>query len=187
MLNRHLYNILELLSQPFSKLLSTYTLHRNNPTIKYYSLHVLRSVLFIMRLLHTSDLVVRDVMEPSPPPFAILSHTWDEAELSFQDLNSAHFQSKVGFAKIQESCKIAAVQYRWIWIDTCCIDKSSSAELSEAINSMYRWYAESEICYVYLADFEEDRASLEGLQKCRWFKRGWTLQELLAPSKVIFF
>jgi len=140
-----------------------------------------------MRLLHTSDLVVRDVMEPSPPPFAILSHTWDEAELSFQDLNSAHFQSKVGFAKIQESCKIAAVQYRWIWIDTCCIDKSSSAELSEAINSMYRWYAESEICYVYLADFEEDRASLEGLQKCRWFKRGWTLQELLAPSKVIFF
>jgi hypothetical protein len=96
----------------------------------------------------------------------------------------------------------------YIWIDTCCIDKSSSAELSEAINSMYRWYEESEVCYAYLEDVEEDyenacedpdkdanNGSIKSLnenvekniRKSRWFTRGWTLQELVAPSQIIFF
>ena len=65
--------------------------------------------------------------------------------------------------------------------DLCCIDKTSSAELSEAINSMYRWYQESGVCYAYLADVPPNAFS-----KSRWFTRGWTLQELIAPSTVIF-
>jgi len=97
---------------------------------------------------------------------------------------------------------------RYLWIDTCCIDKSSSAELSEAINSMYRWYEESNVCYAYLEDVEEDYQDasedpvedtnndsikrLNGkvekkIRKSRWFTRGWTLQELIAPSQISFF
>jgi hypothetical protein len=65
--------------------------------------------------------------------------------------------------------------------NTCYIDKTSSAELSEAINSMYHWYQESGVCYTYLADVPPNAFS-----KSRWFTRGWTLQELIAPSTVIF-
>ncbi|KAF2753318.1 hypothetical protein EJ05DRAFT_426574, partial [Pseudovirgaria hyperparasitica] len=71
----------------------------------------------------------------------------------------------------------------WVWIDTCCIDKSSSAELAEAINSMYAWYARAEKCYVYLTDVTD----AAHLSSSRWFTRGWTLQELLAPRTVQFF
>ncbi|KAF2181339.1 HET-domain-containing protein [Zopfia rhizophila CBS 207.26] len=140
-----------------------------------------------MRLLHTTTLIAEEVTKLPIPPYAILSHTWDETELSLQDLQSPDRESKAGYKKIQQSCEIAKSRHSCIWIDTCCIDKSSSAELSEAINSMYRWYEDSEICHVYLADFESDQASVEGLRKCKWFTRGWTLQELLAPSNVIFW
>lgn len=112
------------------------------------------------------------------PPYAILSHTWGDEELSLQQFTTSepHAQSK-GFQKIQ-SASAQAVQdgHRYLWVDTVCIDKTSSAELSEAINSMFNWYSEAEACYVYLEDFDQD------LGKCRWFSRGWTLQELLAPS-----
>lgn len=76
----------------------------------------------------------------------------------------------------------------YAWVDTCCIDKTSSAELSEAINSMYRWYADSKVCYVYLVDADASKpATHENLQYCRWWTRGWTLQELLAPRKQVFY
>src|ERR1700733_11317378 len=79
----------------------------------------------------------------------------------------------------------AADGFHYIWIDTCCIDKASSAELSEAINSTYRWYHESGVCYAYLADVPPNAVDDE-FAKSRWFTRGWTLQELIAPSTVIF-
>lgn len=127
------------------------------------------------------------------PPYAILSHTWSFREVSFQDLArpvSQYFKLP-GFQKARKCCRLAERHgLPYLWIDTCCIDQKSSAELSEAINSMYQWYKNAEICIVYLVDFAvaEDKAkALEALDKARWFKRGWTLQELLAPENVVFY
>ena len=93
--------------------------------------------------------------------------------------------------KIQFSCAQAAKDgYGYIWVDTCCIDKSSSAELSEAINSMYKWYQNAEKCYAYLADVPTGAdlwPKQSSFRRSRWFTRGWTLQELIAPSNLIFY
>ena len=85
-----------------------------------------------------------------PPPYAILSHTWGEEEVSFRDMeNLTKAKTKCrGWAKIEKSCSQARHRgLHYVWVDTCCIDKSSSAELTEAINSMYRWYQESSVCF----------------------------------------
>ncbi|KAL6706965.1 hypothetical protein ACN47E_004915 [Coniothyrium glycines] len=124
------------------------------------------------------------------PPYAILSHTWaedPEDEVSFQDMQSDSGRDKLGYAKI-EFCvsRIKEDKFSYFWIDTCCIDKSSSAEQAEAINSMFRWYQEAAKCYVLLTDVPSpyDSACFQG---SRWFTRGWTLQELLAPRIVEFY
>jgi hypothetical protein len=102
-------------------------------------------------------------------------------------MQSGEGNKKAGYSKIRGCCKAAAADgFEYVWIDTCCIDKTSSSELSEAINSMYKWYQEAEVCYVYLADVFPD-ISTSSFAKSRWFTRGWTLQELIAPSSVIFF
>ncbi|KAK0718674.1 hypothetical protein B0T26DRAFT_741525 [Lasiosphaeria miniovina] len=99
------------------------------------------------------------------PPYAILSHTWRDSEISFQDRTT------------------------YADIDTCCIDKSSSPELSEAINSMFRWYRDSAVCFAYLEDLPigQGAATKLELERCRWFTRGWTLQELIVPTAVRFY
>lgn len=119
------------------------------------------------------------------PPYAILSHTWDgHQEVIFQECNLESAKSKPGYEKIRKTCELALGDgIHYVWVDTCCIDKSSSAELTEAINSMFLWYQKATICYVYLVDkFEESP-----LANCRWFTRGWTLQELIAPRVMTFF
>lgn len=145
------------------------------------------------------------------PSYAILSHRWiDGEEVSFEDLTrlpKGAFKTRSGWQKIVFCCQQAQHDgLDFVWIDTCCIDKSSSAELSEAINSMYQWYTEADVCYAYLNDIfagqpakhgsDPDYVSLSAarLATCRqimvssaWFTRAWTLQELLAPRKVIFF
>ena len=188
------------------------------------------------------------------PPFAILSHTWGDEEVTFQDLQRGHYEHKSGFAKIYLTCQQAKRDgLSWCWVDTCCIDKSSSAELSEAINSMFSWYARARVCYAYLSDVcaavrrdsrGETQSPVEGFvevyeEVCldlrvgaqvhvertrtyestlrnqattmpllephnpentttyapncvsfcdsRWFRRGWTLQELIAPRRLKFF
>ncbi len=92
--------------------------------------------------------------------------------------------------KIREACRVARANgYQYLWIDSCCIDKTSSSELSEAINSMYQWYARADVCYAFLADVpaEEDRRKKDSkFRQSRWFTRGWTLQELIAPANVLF-
>ena len=89
--------------------------------------------------------------------------------------------------KISMTCEKALRHgYDYAWVDTCCIDKSSSAELSEAINSMFLWYQNAEECFVYLADYPHDNLIEEELAKCRWLTRGWTLQELIAPEDLYF-
>ncbi|KAG7286277.1 hypothetical protein NEMBOFW57_008585 [Staphylotrichum longicolle] len=130
------------------------------------------------------------------PPYAILSHTWDvdEPEVTLQQLLTSPapaLYAKAGFRKITQACALAAARdsLAYAWVDTCCIDKTSSAELSEAINSMYAWYRGAAVCYVFLADLKPGTAEdLErDLGRCRWFTRGWTLQELIAPREVVFF
>ena len=122
--------------------------------------------------------------------YAILSHRWQEVEVLFNDLQSGHAQQKSGYAKLESFCKqVAAAGFTYAWCDTCCIDKSSSAELSESINSMFRWYQNAAVCYAYLTDvtttLTEDDAS--EFINSEWFRRGWCLQELLAPKNVLFF
>ncbi|KAH7394809.1 heterokaryon incompatibility protein-domain-containing protein [Pyrenochaeta sp. MPI-SDFR-AT-0127] len=133
------------------------------------------------------------------PPYAILSHTWgqDGDEITFQDLMSGGGKSKPGYRKVRFCAERAAKDgLRYSWIDTCCIDKSSSAELQEAINSMFRWYQNAKRCYVYLYDVLRNSSDGDDLgssrwkpafRNSRWFTRGWTLQEFIAPVSVEFF
>jgi hypothetical protein len=124
------------------------------------------------------------------PPYAILSHTWeaDDDEVSFRDLQEGTGKEKKGHRKLAFCAKQAANDgLEFFWVDTCCIDKSSSSELSEAINSMFRWYHNSARCYVYLAGMNVCNFSHKQKLGHRWFTRGWTLQELLAPKDVEFF
>ncbi|KAI6151182.1 heterokaryon incompatibility protein-domain-containing protein [Pisolithus tinctorius] len=136
--------------------------------------------------------------------YVIVSHRWG-AEVSYKEMirlmrmeeqEREQVGQRGGYKKIVESCKQAMKDgYRWLWIDTCCIDKRSSAELSEAINSMYRWYRNSQKCYVYLNDVDEPALPTEqdfsrfGKSNGwpEWFSRGWTLQELIAPTELEFF
>ncbi|KAI3342710.1 heterokaryon incompatibility protein-domain-containing protein [Ustulina deusta] len=123
------------------------------------------------------------------PPYAVLSHTWGEEEVSFRDWQHEPWedvQRREGFGKIKNCCEQAAAEgLGWVWIDTCCIDKRSSAELTEAINSMFKWYESAAICYAYLCDVSVDIES--NIVGCRWITRGWTLQELIAPREVVFY
>ena len=124
------------------------------------------------------------------PPYAILSHTWEEGEVTFQDFASPDVAKlKRGFGKIERTCKLAEANgIGYAWVDTCCIDKTSSAELTEAINSMFQWYARSQVCYAWLADLKAgEPIRVKDFASCRWFKRGWTLQELIAPGRVEFY
>ncbi|KAG5765633.1 hypothetical protein H9Q72_006319 [Fusarium xylarioides] len=128
----------------------------------------------------------------SIPTYAILSHVWTSEEVSLQQMSglSPLPEDSKGYRKIVDFCtKAKAEGFEYGWIDTCCIDKTSSAELSEAINSMFQWYRKSAACYVYLNDVssaENPRLADSRFRKSRWFTRGWTLQELLAPHEVIF-
>ncbi|KAM7213228.1 HET domain containing protein [Rhypophila decipiens] len=135
-----------------------------------------------MRLIDTTTLHLHEFYS-APEPYAILSHTWEDDEVGLQDMSHPGVTSKQGYKKIVETCRMArSAGIRYAWVDTCCIDKSSSAELSEAINSMYRWYKEAAVCYAYISDIPH-----RSLQDSRWFTRGWTLQELIAPEEVEFY
>ncbi|KAJ0301670.1 hypothetical protein COL516b_007646 [Colletotrichum fioriniae] len=143
-----------------------------------------------MRLLNVETRKLQEFVV-NIPRYAILSHTWGDDEVTFQDLDRPDHTNKRGYVKIDGTCCLAARDgIKWVWVDTCCIDKTSSTELSEAINSMYQWYNESSTCYAYLEDVQQgDDPSSFDSQFCdsRWFTRGWTLQELLAPKTVEFF
>ncbi|KAF1968393.1 HET-domain-containing protein [Bimuria novae-zelandiae CBS 107.79] len=128
------------------------------------------------------------------PRYVIFSHTWgaDDQEVTFKDIveNSIAARNKAGYAKLLFCAKQAADHgLRYFWIDTCCIDKSSSAELSEAINSMFRSYKNAAACFVFLADVSsyDFRVDNRCFEKSRWFTRGWTLQELVAPERIEFY
>jgi hypothetical protein len=156
-----------------------------------------------MRLLQREDndrYSLAEFHSPQIPPYAILSHRWgpDYEEVTYKDLIEGANKSKVGYEKLHFCAKQTAKDgLQYFWIDTCCIDKSSSAELSEAINSMFRWYNDATICYVYLSDVVGNQntdigySSYQSLDSAfrasKWFTRGWTLQELIAPRSIEFF
>ncbi|KXH31275.1 heterokaryon incompatibility protein [Colletotrichum salicis] len=158
-----------------------------------------------MRLINTRTLALAEFFGDEIPRYAIVSHTWGHDEVTFQDWKEdlCVARERQGFRKI-DLARIQAIDdgLDYLWIDTCCINKESSAELSEAINSMFAWYECAVRCYAYLSDIEHwdtDRSGrLDGptgdaehsfnvLSRSLWFTRGWTLQELLAPKEVLFF
>ncbi|KAF2636549.1 HET-domain-containing protein, partial [Massarina eburnea CBS 473.64] len=163
-----------------------------------------------MYLLNTSTLKLKSFLEDIPP-YVILSHTWGDGEVTFDDIDQPRAKEMKGYSKITGCCKQAVLDgFEWVWIDTCCIDKRSSSDLSEAINSMYAWYWRAEICYVHLSDVYTDERDYETHQtslwmkiayfeslllrydttiihNARWFTRGWTLQELLASQYMEFY
>ena len=160
----------------------------------------LRIYFSIMRLLNCRRLLngqlaseaIEDYYDGDQPPYAILSHTWGKEEVSLQDLAQPEVSRKEGFQKIRYCCEQSLKDnLEFAWVDTCCIDKSSSAELSEAINSMFRWYLNARVCYAYLQDVATVYPGSSGpgpeFYTSKWFTRGWTLQELLAPDAVVFY
>jgi hypothetical protein len=140
-----------------------------------------------MRLIHARTFELKEFFDEDIPEYAILSHTWGEEEISFAEFKISFAKQKKGYSKITFICNQALTDsLQYAWVDSCCIDKSSSAELSEAINSMYKWYKMSIHCYAYLSDVAVSDFEKQ-LPKSRWFRRGWTLQELIAPKSVKFF
>lgn len=146
-----------------------------------------------MHLLNTNSMQLEFHLKP-PRKYAILSHTWGDQEVLYEDIKSKEGgRSKKGFKKVENCCKLANSEgYDLVWTDTCCIDKSSSAELSEAINSMFDWYQRSRMCYTFLEDFSLTEPPVAGLvyndwKYCKYFTRGWTLQELLASPILHFY
>jgi hypothetical protein len=132
------------------------------------------------------------------PRYAILSHTWgsDADEVTFGDVMNSIGTNKPGYHKLKFCGEQAARDgLQYFWVDSCCIDQSNNSEVSEAINSMFQWYGGAARCYVYLSDIpvsdqhnQQSEPSWEAtFRASRWFKRGWTLQELLAPASVEFF
>lgn len=150
-----------------------------------------------MWLLNTRTVRLHEFQDTAAVQYAILSHVWQDGEQSFQDIHSldsgAGSNSRSLVSDKILRCCITALRdgFDWLWIDTCCIDKTSSAELSEAINSMYVWHAQAGMCYAYLHDVHDDDiihdpTTARAFLKSKWFTRGWTLQELVAPTYVVF-
>ena len=141
-----------------------------------------------------------DLDDDKRPPYAILSHTWaadNSDEVTWAEVETVEGQNKPGYHKIRfcaEQARKDGITH--FWVDTCCINKANLVELSEAITSMYRWYHEAVKCYVYLSDVSCPQQDLgretyalwaPQFHASKWFTRGWTLQELVAPKIVEFF
>ena len=153
-----------------------------------------------MRLLkynNDGEFSLAEFFDNDIPQYAILSHTWGGEEATLANLIDRTGKKMAGYSKIQfcgEQARHDGLQY--FWVDTCCIDRSNSTELTEAINSMFRWYRDANRCYVYLSDISKSPLDMDNtsnklwealFKKSRWFTRGWTLQELIAPASVEFF
>jgi hypothetical protein len=157
-----------------------------------------------MRLLKRSqdgEISLTEELFDKIPPYAILSHTWSQdvgEEVAFGDMEGGNWRSKSASTKLDfcsEQVRRDGLEY--FWVDTCCINRSTMDEVQSSINSMFQWYRNATQCYVYLSDVstnarlpDNDQIDLSweaAFRGSRWFTRGWTLQELLAPASVQFF
>ncbi|PIB00559.1 Vegetative incompatibility protein HET-E-1 [Cercospora beticola] len=158
-----------------------------------------------MRLLNIETFQFTSFRENNRPKYVILSHRWvEDHEVTLQDVQegkNTHFSGYEKIVQFSGFVKEHMPGIEWLWVDTCCINKDNSAELSESLNLMFDWYHNAEMCIAYLADVSNDIESQkpdahqvdgknsnveEHFAQSEWFRRGWTLQELLAPPTVIF-
>ncbi|KAL6150010.1 hypothetical protein ACJQWK_02937 [Exserohilum turcicum] len=155
-----------------------------------------------MRLLHLDApgrLILTDFRGKPIPPYAILSHRWGDSEILIEDILNGNYKKKEeGYQKLRFCAEQAAQDgLQYFWIDTCCIDRWNNSERSKAINSMFQWYKNAARCYVFLSDVSASTSTSTesvlcrdrnvSLRQSKWFTRGWTLQELIAPASVEFF
>jgi hypothetical protein len=151
----------------------------------------------LLRLDDTTSISLHTFSKDAIPPYATLSHTWgrETEEVSFSDIKEKTGSTKVGYKKLLFCGHQAKADHLdYFWVDTCCIDKDSGPQLQRAINTMFYWYQNASRCYVYLADVtiysRDGQRHVEwesAFRNSRWFTRGWTLQELLAPKVVQFY
>lgn len=149
-------------------------------------------------MINTATLALEEFVGCQMLKYVILSHRWGALadEVSYKDFLKGRKKDSPGYRKVLDFCALARErELEWGWVDTCCIDKRSSAELSEAINSMFKWYADASICFVYLADVKtagpmdaagDANDADDGWKRSDWWFRGWTLQELIAPRRLLF-
>ena len=150
--------------------------------------------LFRVFLVHPLELYTTAVFPPleNPPTACEACYTGDTTHLENPSISTVSIlSSPLVCTKLRRACALAREDgYELLWVDSCCIDKNSSAELSEAINSMFEWYGRASVCYVYLADVDDDDVVDDlnsQFRRARWHSRGWTLQELIAPRYLVFF
>jgi hypothetical protein len=142
-----------------------------------------------MKLINARTLEIEEFFSRIPR-YAILSHTWEgHEEISYKEMIKGRSKHKKGYSKILKAAGTSLIHgLDYVWVDTCCIDKSSSADLTESINSMFKYYADAVICFAHLSDVHLDKETIDDqLWRSRWFTRGWTLQELLAPQELILY
>lgn len=138
-----------------------------------------------MRLLNVNSLEFAEFHGDDRPKYVIASHRWSDREATYKDVRNGQNKNNSGYKKVlafARYIKEKLSHLEWLWIDTCCINKESEADLSYSINSMFNWYRGSEMCLAYLEDVKDKETYLSSV----WFTRGWTLQELLAPRLVVF-
>ncbi|KAL2106812.1 hypothetical protein VUR80DRAFT_6186 [Thermomyces stellatus] len=145
-----------------------------------------------MRLLHTRTLNLEQFYDlQTRPHYVVLSHTWEPGHLNYADLTDRRERalSGPGSALVHHACDVALkLGYEYIWIECICVDGSSTAEVSEAVNSAFRWFQKAAVCLVYLADLPAGSPNDDtSWRRCEWWTRAWTLPELLAPSTVHFY
>jgi len=140
-----------------------------------------------MRLLHAREFTFKKFVK-QPPTYAILSHRWSEHEPSLRDIEDSRGKPLAVHNKVHGFADYISTylpQLDWIWVDSCCINQESAAELSEGVNCMFEWYRDARVCLAYLSDVEHASDSV-AFRRSVWFRRGWTLQELVASTVVVF-
>lgn len=143
-----------------------------------------------MRLLNVRTLEIESFSDPnqSIPPYAIASHRWGREEATLKDVKKRRGSYLAGWYKVETFARYVRKNVhgvKWLWIDTCCVNRESSQEVNEAVNLSFRWYANAEVCLAWLEDVD-DADDAEDVPQSGWFRRGWTLSELLAPRTVLF-
>lgn len=128
-----------------------------------------------MRLLNARTFEFAEYHRGKTPKYAILSHRWVSGfEATIKDIRKRRNVDNLGYQKVKGFAKYIrenVPSVDWLWIDTCCINKENAAELSEAVNLMFDWYRNAELCVEYMKDVESVDDN-DGFEQTEWFRRG---------------